>query len=275
MAIRIFPFAVNDESCELHFWANGVTLVTEDRHSNTTYYHGDATIQIEEPNPGAAVKVSRRGRTNEMRNRLFLVDVDEDGPFVKCTRDRDLDPNMTLEEMDAFICKLIDQPMESNETFRTYTIKKRNDGIVVVQQDTKPERVEPGTQQLKINMDEQRNESDAKEKAESDENSEDDLTKYGSDPQAPDRAPHHKSQGCRVEINWPGSEANLAIETIVQPEEEWDMLEASKINNKRTPKSIKDNEQEDKPHLLDPEPQAHRTVTTSPPSVSEYRCYTL
>ena len=65
------------------------------------------------------------------------------------------------------------------------------------------------------------------------------------------------------------------METIVQPEEEWDMLEASKINNKRTPKSIKDNEQEDEPHLLNPEPQAHRTVTMSPPSACEYRCYTL
>ena len=80
----------------------------EDRHGNTTYYYGNAMIQIEEPNPGAAVKVPRRGRMNEMRNRLFLVDVDENGPFVKCTRDCDLDPNMTLEEMDAFVCELID-----------------------------------------------------------------------------------------------------------------------------------------------------------------------
>ena len=185
-AVRIFPFAVDDESRELHFWANGVTLATEDRHGNATYYHSDATIRIEEPNPGAAVEVPRRGRTNEMRNRLFLVDVDEDGPFIKRTRDRDLDPNMTLEEMDAFVCELIDQPMESNKTFRTYTIKKRNNGIVVVQQDTKPERVEPGTQQLKINMDRQRSEGTAKKGSETDENSEDDLTKYESDPQAPD-----------------------------------------------------------------------------------------
>ena len=69
--------------------------------------------------------------------------------------------------------------------FRTYMIKKCKDGIIVVRQDTKPERVEPGTQQLKINMDEQRNESDTEEREESDKNSEDDLTKYGSDPQAP------------------------------------------------------------------------------------------
>ena len=68
-AVRIFPFAVDDESRELHFRANGVTLATEDRHGNATYYHGDATIRIEEPNPGAAVEVPRRGRTNEMRNR--------------------------------------------------------------------------------------------------------------------------------------------------------------------------------------------------------------
>ena len=139
----------------------------------------------------------RRGRMNEMRNRLFLVDVDEDGPFVKCTRDRDLDPNMTLEEMDAFVCKLIDQPMESNETFRTYMIKKHKDGIVVVRQDTKPEsgRMETGIQPIELDVDKQRSEHEAEERSESDENNKDNLTKLGSDPPTPDQALDRKPRG--------------------------------------------------------------------------------
>ena len=203
-AIKMFPFASDDETCEVHFRAQGVTLATQDRNGGVAYYHGDATIRIEEPEPGTAIEVPRRWRTNEMRNRLFLTD--EFTPNVRRTevrqfpndgRDRDLKPYMTPEEMDALVQELITEPMGPNETVRAYTIRKKKNGVVIVRQgiDPDPREDEPRTQQCDTNLGKQWNDKGAEDSPGPEEIDQDELTKFGNDPPASEQAPDCDSQG--------------------------------------------------------------------------------
>ena len=283
-AIKLFPFARDDDTRELHFRAQGVTLATQDRDGKVVYHHGNATIRIEEPEPGTAIEVPRRWRTNEMRDRLFLknkfvpnVNRTEIRKFPDDGRDRDLKPHLTPAEMDAFIQELINEPMGLNEISRTYTIQKKNDGVVVVRQGIDPDSggEEPCTPQSDTNLEEQRSEGGAEESSGSEKFDQDELTQFGSDPPASDRALGCEPQGYRIIVDWGGTKIDPAVETIVRPEEDWCELEPSKINNEETPRGIKvEGQTPEKPHL-NPEPQAPESVTTSPPSAGAYSCYAL
>ena len=52
---KMFPFVNNGTNLEHHFQAYGVTLVTENCHRELVCFHGDATIQITEPDPGEMI----------------------------------------------------------------------------------------------------------------------------------------------------------------------------------------------------------------------------
>ena len=120
-----------------------------------------------------------------MRDRLFLknkfvpnVNHMEIRKFPDNGRDWDLKPHLTPAEMDAFIQELINEPMGPNEISRTYTIQKKNDRVVVVQQginlDSRGEK--PCTPQSDTNLEEQWREGDAEESSGLEKFDQDELT---------------------------------------------------------------------------------------------------
>ena len=142
-AQEIFPFANDGTHLEHYFQANGITLATENRFGELVYFHGNATIRVSEPEPGIPIRVPERARTNEMREKLFSTNRftgQHDSPNIsrhpdeitgiEVTRTQEL----SLNEMGALVEALGEDPMEANETLRTYRIEKTIDGRMLVRQ---------------------------------------------------------------------------------------------------------------------------------------------
>ena len=153
-AEEIFPFANDGTHLEHYFQANGVTLATENRFGEVVYFHGNATIRVSEPEPGIPIRVPERTRTNEMREKLFsmnrfagqrtLPDIPrypEEITGIEVTRTQDL----SLDEMGALVEALGEDPMDANETLRTYRIERTIDRRVLVRQEWHSGTIENGS----------------------------------------------------------------------------------------------------------------------------------
>jgi hypothetical protein len=193
--------AQDTDAREYYFWGRDLTLVIEGPDGEITSYFGEATIQLQQPDPSETIRIPPLlGRTNEMRERLF-----KRGKFAKkkttaklavpeLTRkgvrnDTNLGVTLTPNELEAIGDALINQPMKFKERPRTYTIVKTRDGRVIVELETDPEveRTPPTDGEKKdLKEDEER---DVSKDAEANETYKSKHTRFGSDPPTSDQTP--------------------------------------------------------------------------------------
>jgi len=143
-AIEILPYTCNAERGEYTFKTYGTTLSTEDRDGNPVFFHGDALIRIKRPPAVKVMKVPRRDRTNEMRERLFWPAryEREHPPPPDEQPPQTITPaghvaswyNLESEELETMFDELKANPFDEEEVMRAYTMSRNPDGIIIIQQ---------------------------------------------------------------------------------------------------------------------------------------------
>ena len=279
---EIVLFADDSLLRQCHFFAKDVTLATRKPSGKPSYFHGDATIRIDAPEPGQQILVPRPERVSKAREYVFnkkghIRSSEMHNPVVTSLFD-EANPRreiswalMTPKELENLLADLNARPMEEDEEVRTYTIHPKHDGTIQVQRGI--ERKNGGNNPLTPEDKAPSQEKDDKEVSRSDEetneNKEGALTQKGSDPPTPDRAPKLEA---RVLENGPEGKNGRdgdRMETIIQPGK--DGPPQKQENNQQDPdiKAEEATHQEDSPT---PTPETREQVTTEPTTYGECGC---
>ncbi|KAF9783730.1 hypothetical protein BJ322DRAFT_1109578 [Thelephora terrestris] len=195
-------FADDDIRHQRHFFARDVTLATVDPFGNPVFFHGNATIQLDEPGEGSTIHVPKRRKVNKARKYIFGkkkgVPLKEQAKEFGSEQTSETTHGneitwyvLNQEELEAVLGELADDPITQNEETRTYTIWKTEDGTIKAQLGlkTKDGGNEPSTQahnESPLENTDKEVSGGMKITAEEQDQA---LTIKGSNPQAPDHMP--------------------------------------------------------------------------------------
>ena len=140
---QIIHFADDSLLRQHHFFAKDVTLATWNPAGEPSYFHGDATIRIDAPEPGQRIQVPRQERVNRARKYLFkdkknVPTLTKRSPVVTKRIDETIPRQeilwalMSKLELENLLDDLSIRPMDENEELRTYTIHPMSDGSIKV-----------------------------------------------------------------------------------------------------------------------------------------------
>jgi hypothetical protein len=192
--------AENVDRGESYFVAQEVTLVMETDDRKPMYFTGQATLRLDEPYGCWSPSAPRRDLTNDARHKIFQKRI----PYGPDVRDSPTDLptttprgnqirwyTMTKEELDAVLDDLSEDPMESGEAERTYTIEKVKNGMVRVRPGLQlsGEGTEPSTQDRDPRTPRGKKKDVSKTDEGTDLNEQRILTRLGNDPHPADRKP--------------------------------------------------------------------------------------
>jgi hypothetical protein len=281
-AYEIFPFAYNEERREHHFQAFNITLATEGWDGNNAYYHGHATIRVNEPEPGTTIQVPKRGRTNEMRQRMFSMGkfaniekrtkIHRPQPAAQEPGEKVIEPcEMSRKELEAVVVNLIEYPMQLGDDIRNYTITKTLNGCVKVRLGWDPDvNTTPGTQTREKERLEERDEQDLAKGDQPEKTEQKALTQNRNDPHTSDQAPGPARHVEQEPVLHEHAERPTTMETNVQHENYLERGEESENGEGEGAETIKGESRIDNTHLIEIEPQVPDIATTNSHS-SEYK----
>ena len=276
-AEALYHFAVDEKKGDYYFQARDATLVTEDQNGKPSYYWGDVTIRLKEPDSDRATLNPSFPRTNDARKRIFKLGKYGDPPSIRpldCRPPPAKRPRiqayrtreMSQDELEAIIEKLMDEPLESKEDTRAYTIERREDGLVLIRSKAMPDNgldgmSDPGSSRNELEgMD--REDKGVSTETSASESSE--LTRLGNDPQPSDQAPDREIQDDPRTCFFGLNEVDTDLEIIGEVSGACEQSEQTNVEETEQQEDIKDKVETYQENILSSQFPARNIIATNP-----------